>query len=391
MKRLKIMFVVGTRPEAIKLAPLILEARKDNGRIETCVVVTAQHREMLDVVLRAFEISPDVDLNIMAQGQSLYYVTARIFQEMEAVIRDRDPDIIVVQGDTTTVFAVAVSGFYARKKIAHVEAGLRTGDKFAPFPEEMNRRIASCAADFHFAPTESARRNLLREGIAEETIHVTGNTVIDALLWMAKKVEGQPCPVPDFAPFLENGRRMVLITGHRRENFGEPFRRITSALRTLAERNPAVAFVYPVHLNPNVQHPVREVLGGLANFHLLPPLAYPDFVWFMQRSHFIITDSGGVQEEAPALGKPVLVTRRVTERPEAVEEGLVRLVGDDGSLIVESTQRLLDDTLAWKAMARGVSPYGDGGASPRILAALRRAQAEGLSTRDTCSEERHSP
>ena len=361
------MVLFGTRPEAVKLAPLIRLARSQPDRFETSVIVTGQHREMLEDVLKAFQITPDEDLRLMTPGQSLFTLTSRIFSVMEDILFRYDPDVVVVQGDTTTVFAGAMCAYYARKKVAHVEAGLRTGDKMAPFPEEINRKAASTVADFHFAPTEQARCNLLAEGYPDDRIFVTGNTVIDALLWMAERVKDRPCPLQDFGPVLERYERLVLITGHRRENFGEPFRNICEAFGTLARRNPRVGFVYPVHLNPNVQKPVRDRLEGLPNFFLLPPLSYPDFVWMMQKAYIIITDSGGVQEEAPALARPVLVTRRVSERPEAIEAGAVLLVGDDTERIVTSAQRLLDDPAAYRGMALGVSPYGDGHASRRIL------------------------
>ncbi|MCB2153936.1 UDP-N-acetylglucosamine 2-epimerase (non-hydrolyzing) [bacterium] len=365
----KLLFLFGTRPEAIKLAPVILAAR-ERPEFHVTIVVTAQHREMLDEVLRAFDIVPDRDLNIMAPGQTLFHVTSRVFEAMESVLAEYDPDVVLVQGDTTTVFAGAVAAFYAGKPVAHVEAGLRTGDLAAPFPEEANRKMASCVTHWHFAPTDSARQNLLREGYPGSAIHVTGNTVIDALLWMVERVKTAACPVAEIAPAIDAHERMVLITGHRRENFGAPFARICETFRRLAEENLETLFVYPVHLNPNVQRPVNDILGGVGNFRLLSPLAYPDFVWFMQRAHLIITDSGGVQEEAPALGKPVLVTRRVTERPEAVDAGVVKLVGDDPHSIFAEATRLLRDPEAHTQMARGVSPYGDGKASARILDVL---------------------
>ena len=367
MAKLRLTFVFGTRPEAIKVAPLIRLARAD-PRFDTRVIVTAQHRRMLDDVLEAFEITPDVDLDLMLPGQSLAQLTARIFERIEQPLADIRPDIGAVQGDTTAAFAAGVAAFYTGARVAHVEAGLRTGDLHAPWPEEANRRMVSVVADWHFAPTPLARGNLLREGIDPARVHVTGNTVIDALLWMAERVKELPCPLPELVPRLDDGRRMVLITGHRRENFGEPFRRICAAFRDLAARHPDAEFIYPVHLNPNVQRPVGELLGGLANFHLVEPLAYPPFIWFMRRAALIITDSGGIQEEAPSLGVPVLVTRRVTERPEAVEAGLVKLVGDDPERIVAEATRLLGDPAAHAAMARGGgNPYGDGHASERIL------------------------
>jgi len=370
MNRMKLMFVLGTRPEAIKLAPVILRARQLGSLFTTSVIATAQHRQMLDDVFLAFGITPDRDLDIMAPGQSLFHITSRIVSKMESVIDRFDPDTVVIQGDTTTTLAGALCGFYAGKKIAHIEAGLRTGDKKRPFPEEANRRMTSVIADYHFAPTESAKRNLRREGYDESRIYVTGNTVIDALTWMVEKVKGKPCPAPDLAMIAERYPRLVLITGHRRESFGTPIRRIFSALRMLAKKNPCVGFVYPVHMNPNVEKPARDLLAGLPNFFLLPPLPYPAFCWLMDRCESIITDSGGVQEEAPALAKPVLVTRALTERPEAVEEGMVKLVGDDTEAIVYYAQRLLDEPDFYNAMAKGYSPYGDGRASERILDVL---------------------
>ena len=370
MSKIKLMFVFGTRPEAIKLAPLILKANERMSKFETIVVTTAQHRQMLDDVLTTFKIKPDIDLDIMAPGQSLFYITSRIFAEMESVLDTFRPDFVISQGDTTTTFAAALCGFYDRIKVAHVEAGMRTGEKWIPFPEEVNRKMTSVIADYHFAPTKSAKQNLLQEGYDESIIYVTGNTVIDALLWMVKHIKNTPCPLPEFQHGFNSYSRVVLITGHRRENFGAPFRQICEAFRFLAKQNPDVAFVYPVHLNPNVQRPVAEILGGLSNFFLLPPLPYPAFCWFMQNCYMIITDSGGVQEEAPALGKPVLVTRHVTERPEAVQEGMVRLVGNDYEKIVRYSQRLLDDKDFYGSMAKGFSPYGDGKSSERILAIL---------------------
>jgi UDP-N-acetylglucosamine 2-epimerase len=321
-------------------------------------------------VLNTFEIEPHVDLDIMSPNQSLFYTTSKIFSEMEGVLDRFQPDIVMTQGDTTTTFAAALSAFYAGKMVAHVEAGLRTHDKWMPFPEEINRKITSTVAHVHFAPTELAKKNLCDEGYDASTIHVTGNTVIDALLWVVHRIKGTPCPLPEFADLLDRFPRMVLITGHRREHFGEPFRQICAAFKQLAESYPHVAFFYPVHLNPNVQQPVSEVLSGLPNFILTTPLDYPTFCWFMLQCHMIITDSGGIQEEAPALGKPVLVTRRVTERPEAVEAGMVRLVGDDPDRIVHDATRLLDDAVFHQSMVKGFSPYGDGKASERIVEKL---------------------
>lgn len=372
MDTTRLMFVFGTRPEAIKMAPLVLEARRRSSEIQSRVVVTAQHRQMLDDVLDAFSIVPDVDLDLMAQGQSLFQLTSRICCELENLFRVETPDFVVVQGDTTTAFVTALCAFYAGLKVAHVEAGLRTGNKRAPFPEEMNRRMTACATDIHFAPTDSARRNLLREGYCEESIYVTGNPVIDALQWMSDRLNHLPCPFQPGEIALDDFGKLVLITGHRRENFGDPFRRICEAFRTLAENNPDVLFVYPVHLNPNVQEPVHRILSGLNNVRLLEPVSYPQFVWLMQKSVLVITDSGGVQEEAPALGKPVVVTRNVTERPEAVEAGVVKLVGDEPETIIGTVQNLLSNENAYREMARGISPYGDGKAASRIIEILIR-------------------
>ena len=374
MRKIKIMFVFGTRPEAIKLAPVIREAKTRKDRFETSVIATAQHRQMLDDVLDSFDIVPDRDFDIMTHDQSLFGLTARIMAGMESAIREIDPHILVVQGDTTTTFAAALCGFYSGKRVAHVEAGLRTGDKRRPFPEEVNRKMTSVVADYHFAPTESAKSNLLNEGYDNSLIYVTGNTVIDALLWVSAKVKQKPCPDPKIASICERHPDFVLITGHRRESFGAPIRRIFSALRQLSRQNPDKAFVYPVHLNPNVQQPASELLGDLPNFFLVPPFPYPVFCWLMDRCRFIVTDSGGVQEEAPALGKPVLVTRQITERPEAVQEGMVKLLGYNEEAIVRLAQQLLDDRDFYRSMAKGYSPYGDGKAAGRILDVLAGAK-----------------
>lgn len=358
----KILCVVGTRPEAIKMAPVIL-ALKEQPWANVRVLATAQHREMLDQVMDFFDIQPDVDLNVMRPNQSLTSLTSRLLQELDGVLQDEKPDVVLVQGDTTTVMTVALTCFYHRIPIGHVEAGLRTGDMSNPFPEEANRVIAGRLVHWHFAPTESSRQNLLREGIADKDIVVTGNTVIDALLMTAAKDL-------ELGIELDPEKRLVLVTSHRRENFGEPFRDICRALHTLATRNPDVQFLYPVHPNPNVKDVAHEMLGECSNIHLCAPLDYAAFVAAMKRSYLIISDSGGVQEEAPALGKPVLVLRDETERPEAVEEGVVQLVGPNEARIVEAAQRLLDDPAAYQAMARGVSPYGDGQAANRIVNVL---------------------
>ncbi|NOY69148.1 MAG: UDP-N-acetylglucosamine 2-epimerase (non-hydrolyzing) [Deltaproteobacteria bacterium] len=371
MSSIRLMFVMGTRPEAIKLAPVILEARNRKPVFDVTVVSTAQHREMLDDVLTTFGIQPDRDLDVMHPRQSLYHVTSDVIRKMERVIDDYDPDILVVQGDTNTCLAAGLSGFYAGKKVAHVEAGLRTGDKRMPFPEELNRRLTSVLTDYHFAPTERARRNLIEEGFDDDAIFVTGNTVIDAL----KQTLAAQHKAPDLMRMYESVflgyPRIVLITGHRRENIGRPFDQIWKALRISALQNPEVAYVYPVHPNPNVRNHVEALLGDIKNFFLLPPLSYPEFCWLMKRSYLIVTDSGGIQEEAPALGKPVLVTREKTERPEAVDEGLVKLVGHDTKQLLTHIHLLLHDPSTYGAMSGGGSPYGDGKASGRILDILQ--------------------
>lgn len=359
----KLLCVVGTRPEAIKMAPVIL-ALKNEPWANVRVLATAQHRHMLDQVLNFFGIEPDIDLDIMRPNQALTTLTARLLLDLDDVLQAEKPDVVLVQGDTTTVMTVALACFYHRIPIGHVEAGLRTWDMQNPFPEEANRVIAGRLAHWHFAPTESSRQNLLREGIADKDIVVTGNTVIDALLMAAAKDL-------DLGIELDPAKRLVLITSHRRENFGEPFRNICRALHTLAARNPDVQFLYPVHPNPNVKDVAHEMLGGCPNIQLCAPLDYAPFVAAMKLSYLIISDSGGVQEEAPALGKPVLVLREETERPEAVEQGVVKLVGPNYDKIVEETQRLLDDESAYRSMARGISPYGDGHGAERIVKILR--------------------
>jgi len=358
-----VMCVVGTRPESIKMAPVILALKKEPWA-DVRVLATAQHRHMLDQVLNFFDIEPDIDLDIMRPNQALATLTARLLLDMDEVLQAERPDVVLVQGDTTTVMTVALACFYHRIPVGHVEAGLRTWDMQNPFPEEANRVIAGRLARWHFAPTESSRQNLRREGIADADIMVTGNTVIDALLMTAAK---------DLALGIELDpeKRLVLITSHRRENFGEPFRNICRALHTLATRNPDVQFLYPVHPNPNVKDVAHEMLGSCPNIRLCEPLDYAPFVAAMKRAYLIISDSGGVQEEAPALGKPVLVLRDETERPEAVEQGVVKLVGPNYARIVEEAQRLLDDGSAYRTMARGISPYGDGCGAERIVKVLR--------------------
>lgn len=359
----KILCVVGTRPEAIKMAPVIL-ALKNEPWANVRVLATAQHRHMLDQVLNFFGIEPDIDLDIMRPNQALTVLTARLLLDLDDVLQAEKPDVVLVQGDTTTVMTAALACFYHRIPIGHVEAGLRTWDMQNPFPEEANRVITGRLARWHFAPTESSRQNLLREGIPDKDIVVTGNTVIDALLMTAAKDL-------ELGFEIDPSKRLVLITSHRRENFGEPFRNICRALHTLAKRNLDVQFLYPVHPNPNVKDVAHEMLGNCPNIHLCAPLDYAPFVAAMKRSYLIISDSGGVQEEAPALGKPVLVLRDETERPEAVEQGVVKLVGPNYDRIVEEAQRLLDDESAYREMARGISPYGDGCGAERIVKVLR--------------------
>jgi UDP-N-acetylglucosamine 2-epimerase (non-hydrolysing) len=359
----KILCVVGTRPEAIKMAPVIL-ALKQEQMLEVRVLATAQHRHMLDQVMKVFNIDPDIDLNIMRPNQALTTLTARLLLDLDDVLLAEKPDAVLAQGDTTTVMAVALACFYHKIPFGHVEAGLRTWDMQNPFPEEMNRVIAGRLAKWHFAPTESSRHNLLREGVTDTDIIVTGNTVIDALLSVADREVELPVE-------LDPTKRLILVTAHRRENFGEPFECVCRALLILLERNPDVQVLYPVHPNPNVRDTAHHLLGSHPRVVLCDPLDYLPFVAAMKRAYLILSDSGGVQEEAPALGKPVLVLRHETERPEAVEEGVVKLVGTDFDTIVTEAQRLLDDKVVYHSMARGVSPYGDGHASGRIVKVLR--------------------
>ncbi|HNC40742.1 MAG TPA: UDP-N-acetylglucosamine 2-epimerase (non-hydrolyzing) [Nitrosomonas sp.] len=356
-----ILCVIGTRPEAIKMAPVILELRKKSFQVR--VLATAQHRNLLDQVLDLFGIVPNIDLNIMRPNQSLAPLTARLLLSAEEVLASEKPDAVLVQGDTTTVMAVALACFYQHIPIGHVEAGLRTWDMDNPFPEEANRVITGKLARWHFAPTEESRLNLMRDGISDNNIFITGNTVIDALLSLADQNLALPIN-------LDPDKRLVLITAHRRENFGEPLRSICQAIKSLAQNNPGVEFLYPVHPNPNVTETVNELLASQKNIHLCAPLDYAHFVAVMKRSFLILTDSGGIQEEAPALSKPVLVLRNETERPEAVTQGVAKLVGHDYDRILSETQRLLDDELAYFAMRKGISPYGDGHAAERIVKVL---------------------
>ena len=364
---IRILSIFGTRPEAIKMAPVIRELDKYPDQIESRVCVTAQHREMLDQVLDIFSIEPDIDLDLMRPGQTLSELTARVIVSVTSVLEQEQPDCVLVQGDTTTVMAAALAAFYRQIPVGHVEAGLRTRDRYSPFPEEMNRRIADALTTFYFAPTQTAADALRREGVADDDIYVTGNTVIDALLWTVH----QPEP-PEIANLMTtlDGRRLILVTAHRRENFGAPFEEICTGLRELARRNPDIAIVYPVHLNPNVQDPVYRILGGEEGIHLIDPLPYTSFAHLMNRSEIVLTDSGGIQEEAPSLGKPVLVMRQETERPEAVEAGTVKLIGPDAKAIVQETEGLLHDKDAYRQMSNAVSPYGDGHAAERIVQIL---------------------
>lgn len=369
---MKILTVFGTRPEAIKMAPLV-NALSNHPNIQSHVCVTAQHREMLDQVLKLFEIRPDFDLNVMRPGQDLFSITTNILNGIKSVLADIKPDYVLVHGDTSTTLAASLAAFYSRIPVGHVEAGLRTRNIRSPWPEEANRQITGVLADLHFAPTEQARQNLLQERKPEDRIFVTGNTVIDALLSVKNKIENDPVLMKQFSEqfsFLAEDRKLVLITGHRRENFGGGFENICTAIAELAGIYPHIDFVYPVHLNPNVREPVNRLLRGLNNVHLIEPLDYLPFVYLMQRSFLILTDSGGIQEEAPSLGKPVLVMRDTTERPEAVAAGTVKMVGTDATRIVQSVKDLTDNEIEYKKMAYAHNPYGNGTASPQIVQAL---------------------
>lgn len=377
----KVMLVFGTRPEAIKMAPLVKEFQKHPDRFETIVCVTGQHREMLDQVLRIFDIRPDFDLNIMKQGQDLYDITAKVLLGMRDVLAKVNPDIVLVHGDTTTSTAAALAAFYSRIPVGHVEAGLRTHNIYSPWPEEMNRQITGRITTRHFAPTALSRENLLNEGIRDEAITVTGNTVIDALHHVVDRIRNdddlaaqldENLKVAGYdTSRLDNGRKIVLVTGHRRENFGDGFIAICNALKTLTENFPDVDFVYPMHLNPNVRRPIHEVFGedlsGLGNMHFIEPLQYLEFVRMMELADIVLTDSGGIQEEAPGLGKPVLVMRDTTERPEALSAGTVKLVGSDYDKILNGVSELLTNLDAYEEMSHAVNPYGDGHACERIV------------------------
>jgi UDP-N-acetylglucosamine 2-epimerase (non-hydrolysing) len=360
---MKIAIVFGTRPEAIKMAPIVKEVEKRG--MQPLVIVTAQHREMLDQKLDVFKIKPDYDLDIMKHNQDLFHVTSAVLNDIKPVLQKENPDILLVQGDTTTTFAASLAAFYLKIPVGHVEAGLRTWNKTNPFPEEMNRQITTRLTDYHFAPTPWAKQNLLKEDVKEENIFVTGNTVIDALLMIVDpnyKFQESPLNRIDYA-----GKKVILLTSHRRENFGEPMGQVFSACRYIVENNPDVEMIYPVHPNPNVRQKANEILAGVPRIHLIEPLDYRPFVQLMNKSYLILTDSGGVQEEAPSLGKPVLVLRTTTERPEAIDAGTGKLVGTDYQTIVREAQKLLSDTKAYKDMSTKTNPYGDGKAAERIV------------------------
>jgi len=373
---LRVMSIFGTRPEAIKMAPVVLGLQKEVG-IESIVCVSAQHREMLDQVLKLFEITPDYDLNIMKPGQDLYDVTTNALLGMRDVLRDCKPDLVLVHGDTTTCFATALAAFYEQIKVGHVEAGLRTGNMLAPFPEEANRSLVGRLSSYNFAPTEGAKQNLLNENVNEASIAVTGNTVIDALLLVRDKVNR----IPDidwtnqfgeglFNRIIDTERKLILITGHRRENFGQGFVDLCGAIKALADNHPCWDLIYPVHLNPRVQKPVNEILGKTENVYLIEPQEYPPFVWLMDHCDIILTDSGGIQEEGPSLGKPVLVMREVTERPEAVTAGTVKLVGTDKVKIITGIEEVMLNDTVYTAMSMAHNPYGDGKAASRIISEI---------------------
>ena len=380
----KVMLVFGTRPEAIKMAPLVKEFQKQPKRVETVVCVTGQHREMLDQVLKIFDIKPDYDLNIMKQGQDLYDVTARVLTGMRDVLKEVKPDVVLVHGDTTTSTAAALAAFYQQIPVGHVEAGLRTHNIYSPWPEEMNRLLTGRLATYHFSPTPLSRNNLIKESVDDRNIIITGNTVIDALYWVVDKIKNNKELDNELEDILSkagydvnrlnNGKKLVLITGHRRENFGDGFINMCTAIKDLTVKYPDLDFVYPMNLNPNVRKPIHEVFGenlsGLKNMFFIEPLEYLSFVYLMEKSSIVLTDSGGIQEEAPGLGKPVLVMRDTTERPEALDAGTVKLVGTDYNKIVNEVSSLIDDKAAYEKMSKAVNPYGDGLACGRIVNAL---------------------
>lgn len=366
----KNLVIFGTRPEAIKMAPLVHEFAKHADKFQTKVCITAQHREMLDQVLDFFEIYPDYDLNLMRPNQNLYNLTSDIILGLKPILEEFNPDYVYVHGDTTTTMAASIASFYSSAKVCHVEAGLRTHNLQSPFPEEMNRQVTGIVTNFHFSPTEQSKENLIKESKSENAICVTGNTVIDALMFGIERVntpDFQDKEIEDLKNLIQPDKRIILVTGHRRENHGDGFIRICEALKQIALENPDVQIIYPVHLNPNVKEPVYKILSEIENIFLISPLAYPAFIWLMEKSHLIITDSGGVQEEAPSLGKPVLVMRDTTERPEAVTAGTVILVGTDKEKIISEASRLLNDREAYQRMSKTHNPYGDGKASERIV------------------------
>jgi UDP-N-acetylglucosamine 2-epimerase (non-hydrolysing) len=367
MKKKKILFIFGTRPEAIKMAPIIKECQK-HSTLEAKVCITGQHKEMLQQVLDFFQITPDFDLSLMAHNQTLFDITSNALKGIELVLHKYHPDVILVQGDTTTAMTGAMAGFYKKIKVGHVEAGLRSGDIYAPFPEEVNRRIISTMCTYHFAPTPMAKANLEKENY-RENIFITGNTVIDALLEGVEKVRSSENIKSKFS-FLDETKKMILVTAHRRESFGQSFENICNALLHIAMANPDFEIVYPVHLNPNVQGIVYKTLSGQKNIHLIKPVSYPQLLWLMDRSYLVITDSGGIQEEAPSLGKPVLVMRDLTERQEGIDAGTAILVGTEKQNIITATQRLIDDSAAYETMAKAVNPYGDGTSSLQIVSLL---------------------
>lgn len=371
----KVLLVFGTRPEAIKMAPLALQLKQQEGSFETKVCVTGQHRQMLDQVLELFNLTPDFDLNLMKPGQTLSDITSGVLKGLEQVFAEWMPDVVLVHGDTATTFAASLAAYYHKISVGHVEAGLRTGDIYSPWPEEANRKLTGALTTYHFAPTQSSYNNLIKENIDPKNITITGNTVIDALLAVKEKVETDRAVIAQFEQqfdFLDPTKKLILVTGHRRENFGQGFLNICTALANISKQYPDVQIVYPVHLNPNVQKPVNELLAGISNIYLIAPQDYLPFVYLMNRSYLILTDSGGIQEEAPSLGKPVLVMRDTTERPEAVEAGTVKLVGTDAALIQQSVIELLENTDLYQTMAAAHNPYGDGTASQQIIRALNK-------------------
>ncbi len=365
------MLIFGTRPEAIKMAPVVKELQKHDDTFRTSVCVTAQHRWMLDQVLDLFKIKPNFDLDLMQPDQTLSQLTARTLTALDPILKETNPDWVLVQGDTTTAMTAGIAAFYRRIRIGHIEAGLRTDNKLAPFPEEINRRLTSVMADLHFAPTEKAQKALLLENIPADRIAVTGNTVIDSLLWVKDQIRRNPPDIPESLRSAMSGRKLILITGHRRENFGKRFEEICLAIKDLVLMRDDICVVYPVHLNPRVKEPVYRILGDVSRVHLIEPLSYAPFVWFMDNAHLILTDSGGVQEEAPSLGKPVLVMREVTERPEGIEAGCSRLVGVDRVRIINGILKLLDNKEEYDRMSQTRNPYGDGNAAERIVRILR--------------------